>query len=90
MFGMISVSRMRGVEQPSAFAEATKSRSRTCIVALRITTAKRSQISRPSTQMTTDSDEPTRLTTASATSTTGIESRVVMMKFATMSTRPPK
>ena len=29
-------------------------------------------------------------TTASATSTTGIDSRVVTMKLTTMSTRPPK
>ncbi len=55
-----------------------------------MTTAKRSQISSPSTQITTVSDEPTRLTTASATSTTGIDRRVVMMKLITMSTRPPK
>ena len=66
------------------------SRARTCWVALRMTTAKRSQISRPSTQMTTVSDEPISETTASATSTTGIERRVVMMKLTTMSTRPPK
>ena len=55
-----------------------------------MTTAKRSQISSPSTQITTVSDEPTMATTASATSTTGSESRVVMMKLTTMSTRPPK
>ena len=56
------------------------SRARICWVALRMTTANRSQISRPSTQMTTVSDEPTMDTTASATSTTGIDSRVVTMK----------
>ena len=55
-----------------------------------MTTAKRSQMSRPSTQITTVSEDPTRLTTAIATRTTGMESRVVMRKFATMSTRPPK
>ena len=66
------------------------SRERTCCVALRMTTAKRSQISRPSTQMTTVSDEPMMDTTASATSTTGMERRVVMMKLTTMSRRPPK
>ncbi len=55
-----------------------------------MTTAKRSQIKRPSTQITTVSDEPTRLTTASATKTTGIDNRVVMMKLITMSTLPPK
>ena len=88
--GAISVSRMRGVEQPTACAAVMNSRERTCWVALRMTTAKRSQISRPSTQMTTVSDEPTRETTASATSTTGIDRRVVTMKLTTMSTRPPK
>ncbi len=55
-----------------------------------MTTAKRSQISSPSTQITIHSELPMSETTASATSTTGIESRVVMMKFTTMSTRPPK
>ena len=90
VLGRISLNTMRGVEQPSAWAAATKSRLRTCMVALRMTTAKRSQMRRPSTQITTVSEEPTRLTTAIATRTTGMESRVVMRKFATMSTRPPK
>ena len=90
MFGRISVKTMRPVEQPSAWAAATKSRFRTCMVALRITTANRSQMRRPSTQITTVREEPTRLTTAIATRTTGMESLVVMRKFATMSTRPPK
>ena len=78
------------VEQPSACAAVMNSRARICWVALRMTTANRSQISRPSTQITTVSDEPTMDTTASATSTTGIDSRVVTMKLTTMSTRPPK
>ena len=55
-----------------------------------MTTAKRSHIRSPSTQMTTVSDEPTMDTTASATRTRGMESRVVTRKLTTMSTRPPK
>ena len=88
--GATSVRRMRGVEQPTACAAAMNSRARTCWVALRMTTANRSQIRRPSTQMTTASEEPTIATTASATSTTGMDSRVVTMKETIMSMRPPK
>jgi hypothetical protein len=40
--------------------------------------------------MTTASDEPMMATTASATSTTGIDSRVVTMNPTSMSIRPPK
>ncbi len=55
-----------------------------------MTTAKRSQIRSPRTQMITLSEPPTSATTASATSTTGIDRRALIRKPTTMSTRPPK
>src|SRR5215468_2128912 len=73
-----------------ACAAVMNSCARTCWVALRMTTAKRSQINSPSTQMTTVRDEPMMATTANDTSTTGIDSRVVTMNVMSMSTRPPK
>ncbi len=63
---------------------------RTCCVALRITTAKRSHFSSPSTMITTHSEPPTSATVASATRITGIDSRVVTMKLTSMSVLPPK
>ena len=88
--GNTSLSRMRQVEAPADCAAATYSRERTCCVALRMTTAKRSHFSSPSTRMTTGSEPPTRATVASATRITGIDRRVVTRKVTSMSTLPPK
>ena len=90
MFGMISDSRMRGVEAPMTCAAATYSRRRTCMVEARITTAKRSQSSKPRTPITTCSEPPRIATTARATSTTGIAKRTLIRKVTTASTLPPK
>jgi hypothetical protein len=60
------------------------------MVALRVTTAKRSHSSRPSTTITICMELPMNAATASATRITGSASRVVMMKLTTRSTRPPK
>jgi len=90
MFGRISCHRMRGVEQPIAFADATKSRLATCCVALRVTTAKRSHSSRPMMRIRMGKELPTTATTTRATSTTGSVRRVVIRKLTARSTRPPK
>ena len=60
------------------------------MVVARATTAKRSHSNSPKVATTSPSPEPIRPTTASATSTTGIDSRVVMANSTTSSTRPPK
>ena len=60
------------------------------MVVARATTAKRSHNSSPSVATTSPRPEPISPTTASATSTTGIDSRVVMANSTTSSTRPPK
>ena len=60
------------------------------MVVERATTAKRSHSSRPSVIISRVIELPSRPTTASATSTTGIDSRVVMANSTTSSTRPPK
>jgi hypothetical protein len=66
---------MRGVDAPMARAAAIKSSARTCMVALRVTTAKRSQSSRPSTAITICMELPMNAATASATRITGSASR---------------
>ena len=90
MLGIISMIRICGVEQPMALAALTYSILRSCWVLERITTAKRSHIKKPSTQMITVRLPPIRATTASATSTTGMLRRVVIKKLMIMSVRPPK
>ena len=56
----------------------------------RATTAKRSHNRSPSVATTRPRPDPISPTTASATSTTGIDSRVVMANSTASSTRPPK
>ncbi len=90
MLGSTSRLRMRKREQPAHQAAATKSRLRTCMVVERATTAKRSHKSRPRVSTRSVRELPSRPTTASATSTTGMESRVVMANNTASSTRPPK
>ena len=77
--GMISVRMIRRLEQPTARAAVTNSWLLICNVTDRITTANRSHSNSPSTRITTCSDPSKIDTTASATSTTGIDSRVVTM-----------
>ena len=60
------------------------------MVVARATTAKRSHNRSPSVATTSTRPEPSRPTTASATSTTGIDRRVVIANSTTSSTRPPK
>ncbi len=79
ILGRISWARIRTGPKPAALAAATKSWPRTCRVAARVTTAKRSQSRKPSTSTTTFSEPPTSEAMASATSTTGMASRVVTM-----------
>ncbi len=68
---------MRRSVSPAARAALTKSWLRICWVAARVTTAKRSQSRKPSTSTTTLREPPTSAAMASATSTTGMASRVV-------------
>ena len=60
------------------------------MVVARATTAKRSHSRSPSVATTSPRPDPSSPTTASATSTTGIDRRVVMANSTTSSTRPPK
>jgi hypothetical protein len=55
----------------------------------RATTANRSQSNNPSTRITSVKLVPKRPATASATSTTGMESRAVMANITASSIRPP-
>ena len=60
------------------------------MVVARATTAKRSHNNSPRVATTSPRPDPISPTTASATSTTGIDNRVVMANSTTSSTRPPK
>ena len=79
-----------GVEYPMDWAAWIYSWLRICITADRMTTAKRSHSSRPSTRTTTVNDPPKIATTARATMITGNVNRVMIRKLMTRSTLPPK